>query len=211
MTATLERPQLPGSPSRGRHGASYWHVALAAVLALSAGVAVGFWWGDSDGGPTDLARPDDAGVTEVSEETPTAAGQDGAERSVQEQGVLTTLDEWTAALNTGDIDLVKSFYAPDAELGWIVDGVEVAVEPDEYFQHFSDTLARGYEFVSVAVPTVEFGMAAGSVQVLMLTNPVAGTEILAIGRHMAYAPGWPVTSMESPILQEWLLWQSGPL
>ncbi len=200
MTATLERPQLPGSPSRGRHGASYWHVALAAVLALSAGVAVGYWWGDSDGE-----------LTDVSEQTPIAAEQDGAEYSAQERGVLTTLDEWTAALNTGDIDLVKSFYAPDAELGWIVDGVEVAVEPDEYFQHFSDTLARGYEFVSVAVPTVEFGMAAGSVQVLMLTNPVAGTEILAIGRHMAYAPGWPVTSMESPILQEWLLWQSGPL
>jgi len=206
MTATLERPQLSGSPSRGRHGASYWHVALAAMLALSAGVAVGYWWGDSDGGPIET----DAGLTEVSEETPTA-GQDGAERSVQEQGVLTTLDEWTAALNTGDIDLVKSFYAPDAELGWIVDGVEVAVEPDEYFQYISDTMARGYEFVSVAVPNLEFGLAAGSVQVLMLTNPVAGTEIMAIGRHMAYAPGWPATSMESPILQEWLLWQSGPL
>lgn len=66
MTATLERPQLPETPSRGRHGARYWHVALAAVLALFAGVAVGYWWGDSDGGPTDLARRDDAGLTEVS-------------------------------------------------------------------------------------------------------------------------------------------------
>ena len=208
MTATLERPQLPRSPSRRRHGASYWHVALAAVFALFAGVAVGYWWGDSDGGPTD-----DAGLTEVSEETPTAAGQDGAEGSVQEQGVLITLDEWTAALKTGDIDLVKSFYAPDAELGWIVDGVEVAVEPDEYFQDIADRMARGDEFVSLAVPIVEFGMAAGSVQILMVTNPADQNiaEIMAIRRHMAYAPGWPATSMESPILQEWLLSQSVPV
>jgi hypothetical protein len=181
------------------------------VFALFAGVAVGYWWGDSDGGPTD-----DAGLTEVSEETPTAAGQDGAEGSVQEQGVLITLDEWTAALKTGDIDLVKSFYAPDAELGWIVDGVEVAVEPDEYFQFIPDTLARGYEFESVAVPIVGFGMVSGSVQVLMLTNPADpvdqnSSEIMVIGRHLAYAPAWPVTSTESPILQEWLLWHYGPM
>lgn len=193
MSATVERPQAPETPSHVRHG-QWWIVALVAVLGLIAGAVIGYWWGDSDDGTTELI--------EVEEETPNTVDQDTEGLSERERQALATLDEWTAALNTGDVDLVNSFYADDAQLWWMVDGAEVPVDRDEYFQYIPDTLARGYEFVSEGFPAIGSGMAVVVVQVLKLTpddgnNP----ELMVISRHMS----------ATKIIQEWVLWESPPL
>jgi hypothetical protein len=104
-----------------------------AVLGLIAGAATGYWRGDSNDGTTEAELRDGVESIQVDETTPNTADQDAAGLSEHEKQALATLDDWTAALNTGDMDLVNSFYADDAQLGWIVDGVEVPVDRDEYF------------------------------------------------------------------------------
>ncbi len=203
MTATVERPQTPETRLHVRHRPSWWIVALVAALGLIAGAAIGYWWSDYDDGATEAVLRDGAESIEIEEATPNTVDQNAEGLSEREQQALAILDEWTAALNTGDMDLVNSFYADDPELGWIVvNGAEVPVDRNEYFQYIPDTLARDYEFVSAGYPHIESGMAVFVVQVLKLTpddgnNP----KLMVIGRHMS----------ATKIVQEWLLWESPPL
>ena len=152
MTSTIERPQAPESPSRVRHGASYWLVALVAVLGLGIGTAVGYWWGGSEDGTSSTATRDDVELT------------------TEQERAVATVDELAAALNSGDSDLIDSFYSDEATFS---EGTGQAVSRDDHLDSFSSLLTGGYEFESTATAVLgePFGVVVDVSQFLTATHP----------------------------------------
>ena len=152
MTETVEHPQRSESPLRGRHGVSYWLVGLAAVLGLVVGAAVGYWWGDSDDGSSDTAT------------------RGGVELTAEQQRAVATVDELTAALNSGDDDLIDSFYSDEADFS---DRPDRELSRDEFFDMLSHLRAAGYEFASTETVVLgePFGVMVDVSRLLTATHP----------------------------------------
>jgi hypothetical protein len=154
MTATLERPQTSNSSPRVRRGAAYWLVALLAVLGLVVGLAVGYWWGESDGDTADTTT------------------RSAVELTSQQERAVATVDAVTVALNSGDSDLIDSLYSDEAtysEGTW----TDRAVSRDDYFEVLYSLEAEGYEYVSkgTAVLGEPFGVMVDVSQFLTATHP----------------------------------------
>lgn len=159
MTATIERPQAPRSPQPMRHGTSHWLVALVAVLGLGIGTAVGYWWGDSDG------------VTSSTD------GRDDVTLTTEQQRAVATVDELATAWNSGDTDLIDSFYSDDATFS---QGTDRAVSRDDHFDVLNSLHTAGYEFESTetAVLGEPFGVMVDVSQFLTATHPDEPTVTL---------------------------------
>jgi len=154
MTATLEHPQTSNSSSRVRRGAAYWLVALLAVLGLVVGLAVGYWWGGSDGDTADTAT------------------RSGVELTSQQERAVTTVDAVISALNSGDSDRIDSLYSDEAKYSegtW----TDRAVSRDDYFEVLYSLEAGGYEIVptGTAVLGEPFGVMVDVSQFLTATHP----------------------------------------